>query len=315
LGRLRRDQKNRPDTMPLRSAQPPGGRTSFAFNDGSDNRLARQMPAPQAPPPPRGGFAQAPGGYSSWDFDDRGGDGDRDGERRHTNGVLRSKDPNRVPAGGRSSIDLSDASSAGGHGYVPPVPARYGQPAGGRSSIDLSQDASGSGRAGGHGGDSLDAFVQRAPPAVAPPPFATAADSGSIEHRRALAPPGGRSSFSLGWGEDSHVNHHMHYHRREPERGHILQPPMRDGAASGHAMARDPTNSAFSKAFAADNHIKSIPRAPAQDGYGDRGPVRDFTGLGGGFGGGGGGGGESGWARPSVHVAAPPGGASSIVFG
>jgi len=291
-----------PVGMTHRAAQPPGGRSSISFNDGSDFRMP-SLPAPP-PPPARTHVAQAPGGDSSWSFDDRSGNGPQD--VRHTNGLLR-KINNGVPSGGYSSIDLSDASANRGRAYP---------------------------------GDALDAFVAAPPPRRhapppfvhdepapspsysrrAPPPFvhdtpaptyparsappAAPSDSGGFGHRPTLAPPGGRSSFSLGWGDDGSCNHHHHYHRREPERGHQLAMPHDGGARE--PRARDATAS-FERAFAADQKMASIPTGPPQ--ARERSGLLDFTG------GGGGGGGWGGGMRNSTRVAAPPGGASSIVFG
>ena len=80
-------------------------------------------------------------------------------------------------------------------------------------------------------------------------------DAAGISHRNALAPPGGLSSFSLGWGADSGVNHHRHYHR---------QPALRDGAERGVAPY-DP--SGFGRAFAPEP-MKSIPLALDHGGWG-----------------------------------------------
>ena len=259
-------------SMPTRAAQPPGGRSSFSFNDGSDARL--RLPPANYPTPLRQS-EQPPGGRSTWSFHDHSGTGSE--SVRHTNGLLRSTNTNRVPAGGLSSIDLSDASSQSR----------------GRFADDALHDFM-------HGSKVPATVAPTAPPA----PYATAlpSDDATITgHRNSLAPPGGRSSFSFGWGEDQGVNHHHAYYQRRD--AGVRQPPVRDGAS------HNPTNAAFERAFAADNHIKSIPRA-----RGSTNGLLDYSDPGHGGGNSGYGGGAWG-SRPTVHVMQPPGGASSVVFG
>ena len=120
-----------------------------------------------------------------------------------------------------------------------------------------------------------------------------------------MAPPGGRSSFSLGWGDDAGVNHHHHYRRQAASGVGVRPPSMRDGAAAVHDAS---SAKAFERAFAAGREnknnalwdrpppspMKKMNRPPPS--YSD-----GFPGLGGGGGGG--------W-MPSTRIAAPPGGAS-----
>ena len=320
-------------SMPTRAAQPPGGRSSFSFNDGSDARL--RLPPANYPTPLRQS-EQPPGGRSTWSFHDHSGTGSE--SVRHTNGLLRSTNTNRVPAGGLSSIDLSDASSQSRgrfaddalhdfmHGSKVPAtvaptapPAPYATalpsddatitghrnslaPPGGRSSFSFGW---GEDQGVNHGRKMSAAVSSAAVAPIAPPaPYAPAlpSDDATITgHRSSLAPPGGRSSFSFGWGEDQGVNHHHAYYQRRD--AGVRQPPVRDGAS------HNPTNAAFERAFAADNHIKSIPRA-----RGSTNGLLDYSDPGHGGGNSGYGGGAWG-SRPTVHVMQPPGGASSVVFG
>lgn len=197
---------------PTRVAQPPGGRSSIMFNDGSDTRLRR--PVGEAG---QGYFAghinrTAPGGQSSIVFDDsisRVHDVGSD-EGRHTNGLRRiqqQQQPDNAsqPPGGRSSFSLTDASQ---FDY---------QPQHRQQQVTCS--------------DALDTLVRTtsnyAPPASHPVtlghPAPTAMGGGGGHddvtggsHRAQLAPPGGRSSFSIGWGQDQGNHHHAYLARKTP---------------------------------------------------------------------------------------------------
>jgi len=195
------------------------------FNDGSDTRLRR--PVGEAG---QGYFAghinrTAPGGQSSIVFDDsisRINDVGSD-EGRHTNGLRRIQQQQQQqrpdyapqPPGGRSSFSLTDASQ---FDYQPQHRQQHVT----------------------RGDDALDALVRTtssyAPPAshpvVAPSHPAPTAMSGGRgqddvtggSHRAQLAPPGGRSSFSVGWGQDQGNHHHAYLARKMPM------------AASGHGQ-------------------------------------------------------------------------------
>ena len=230
--------------------------------------------------------SQAPGGYSSWSFESESCEPEY---RRHTNGLLKQQKgaggPIRMPAGGLTSIDLSDVSASGSRS-----------------------------KPFNNAGDSLDAFVQRShlPYATNLPeqPSGGTIDAFTGGHRNTLAPPGGRSTFSLGWGQDNYVNHHHAYSRRGEGPPKPIRPPSESSSIRGDPTS---TSSAFERAFAAGmenknnalwdrpppSPMKKMNRPPPS--YSD-----GFPGLGGGGGGG--------W-MPSTRIAAPPGGASSIVFG
>jgi len=336
-----------------RVAQPPGGRTSFTFADGSDQR---RMPEPRANPMPLSTYcAQPPGGRGSFVFDDTISRG-VEANSRHTNGLRRIDPPQaadhsadyRQPPGGRSGFSLTDGSSD-------PPPQ---QPMAGR-------------RGPTHFDDSLTDFVadhsrnssrqpsapyqqqppppqaphfnmnsyqpQAAPyqapyqpqqptymPAPAPPPPTYQAQLGNNNcdplgsgmRRMSMAPPGGRSSFSFGWNEDSSGNHHSSYHNiskrhgsgftataLEQRNGPPAMPPRDGGGYGGY----DPT-------------MPAKVLAPQHGGGGGGGGGGSYDGFGGGFGGGFGNGGapmdgglHSG--RSSSRVNAPPGGHSSFSFG
>ena len=305
--------------LTTRASQPPGGRTSFSFNDGSDNRVTAREPMQIAQPPMRAPFGQNPGGDSSWSFDTLSGGGEQ--SHRHTNGLRKisggASDQYRQAPGGRSSVNLSDASSSP-PGYNSYARDNYRQAPGGRSNIDLSDGTTPRAHYNKSGGDALDNFVQHASSssgrALAQLP---SGDGGGFGHRNAIAPPGGLSSFSLGWGEDNHVNHHHHYARSRgqpgldsgppPAMGHLLNPQQPPFGAPLGDVARKPTNAAFDRAFAVDQHMKPNNLAHQSSGGGDF--------FGGGGIGGGIGGGRDYTTRSSTRVAAPPGGVSSITFG
>jgi len=270
--------------MPGRAvAQPPGGVSSFDFQGSS-----RWMPANE--PVQRSqlgqGSAQPPGGVSSFAFDDYGGQVDefvgrakpRNYHRKqlsaaqsdnlrsnvaefcdaskenHLAGNLREY---RQPPGGHPSFTLCDASAPA------PLPQHNKQPPSARSSLSLEQQPD---------NDSLSEFVaqqtqQHGRPSV-----------------RGVEPPGGYSSFSVGWGSDDHCNHHHHYRNRPPPqdlRGQLPQsealvPPVSYSAQGGRAQQQQ-------QQHRAGGWYADVGAAPEP--------------------------------RRSTRVAQPPGGASSISFG
>lgn len=295
-----------PIGAPTRAAQPPGGRCSFAFNDGSDARVSGQgNPYQRAPTPllaPGGLARQPPGGSSSVVFDDSISRGTIP-ERRHTNGMLmlRPVAEDRQATGAAAHLrdptsSLPLAASTRHHVdaldefvNVSSKPASRPEPPGGRASFSL-----------GWGGD--DARDHSKPAASRPEPpggrssfsFGWGADDARYNPStgRAEQPPGGRSSFSLGWGSDRHCNHHTQYNTRTNGYNGATRPHQ--SADAGMPVAHAASNTPFGAAFA---------QAPPPQRV--QGPVAHALS---------GGGGGGGWA-PSVHVLCPPGGASSIVFG
>ena len=289
-----------------RLAQPPGGASHMSSLMRDNARLPGRQPAPRL-------AGQAPGGRSSFAFDDYAGQADeylgkavprRNGVKQIGAGALPSQvnfndgsstpldavQP-RVPVkeyvqppGGRASFAFDD--------YSPPPQVRdpRAQPPGGRSSVALGNGSSGD--------DALNGFMaQQQQQHQAPPPQQQRPQLRGLEKGQA---GGGYSQFSVGWGNDNYCN--QHHHARvggRPPQPSYRQPPPQELAAAPYAMpagVRSPT------------------------------PVRN-RGGGGGFGGGdgggfdggafGGGGGGGGGARVSggYRVSAPPGGASSICFG
>jgi len=336
-----------------RVAQPPGGRSSFVFADGSD---ARRMPEPRLgqQQPSSTHCVQPPGGRTSFIFDDSmsRGVGNGDADRRHTNGLRRldyqvaPAAEYRQPPGGRSSFVLDDNSS-GQYNGGRAAPEDYRQPPGGRSGFDLTDGSQPPPPPHQHQmqpqpgpqHDSLSNFVrdhsrqpsaphsQPPPPAPPPPPpyhhqphqqppyhhqaayqpqqqqpFAppapyqpqlglnSADPLGGGMRRAQMAPPGGHSSFSLGWGGDNSVNHHKSYQAKVHgmgRGGHVITHDglvPRDAGASGYGGGgHDATMAAKPSSF--------TPWQGAVEGGGLHG------------------------GRSSSRVSAPPGGHSSISFG
>jgi hypothetical protein len=291
-----------------RIAQPPGGRTSFSFSDGSDYR---RMPVSFGVPQRHGvTCSQPPGGRSSFIFDDTISRGSTE-QRRYSNGVLR-----------RDGFDTTSSHpSMPSHRFTQPTspqplqqPIQPTQPPGGRSSFVLSD---GSDEGGGPvvsrqriagGDDALSAFVteRREPPprpkALDLPLGAMSVAEGSLgfgAHRARLAPPGGHASFSLGWGCDKSVNVHEHagrlpartsaYELNVPRCGADVAPRPFDIGVRGAAF--DATATSSTKA----------PYAPAPY-VATHTPGRGFD-L------------HAGSSFSSTRICAPPGGHSSITFG
>ena len=292
---------------PTRMAQPPGGRTSFSFNDGSDVRLKHSRPLGD---PGAGYFgagvalSKPPGGGSSFTFDDSiSRMNDMGEQRRHTNGLRMLPPPRqlddsspdlvRQPPGGRSSFSLTDAS------YNRNPPVRNGDALDQMLSNSQSQSSIASQRAPPpYTQQQLSYDNAPAPPSQPrePPPHVhqpSAYDHGiGGSRRQSLAPPGGRTSFSLGWGGDQGNHHHAYLGRRNLDevRDPARANPLNMEANFGSSM-RTPS---FASAFA-DKNMAMAP--PARSGLADFSSVhaggRSSTGLSG----------------------QPPGGASSFVFG
>lgn len=190
-----------------RAAQPPGGRSNFSFDDGSNASRGYGAAAPTQQPPrqrPSRQVAQPPGGCGSFALDD--GSGGQSWEtptdmaaqtgapiHRHTNGLRR----------------MSNNQHAAEPSYAV-------QPPGGRSNFSL--------------GDGSDIVVVRNPTEHdALSDFVAAQRNPETTH--AAVPPGGKSSFSLGWGSDNSANQHHAYQRKHPD------PRFR--SMQGHANPQD----------------------------------------------------------------------------
>lgn len=190
-----------------RELQPPGGATSFVMMDGSETTS--------------GGFDAAtemPG-------------------RRHTNGLKRvtpfdtaNDQPQRrqvavqhhQPPGGSSSFALTDGSDAAAAAAASRARARAAPPPPQDDALSAFVDSFG--KAAAPPRAPFQPIVENAPPPRFQP--AAAKDAGSMAGINVLAPPGGFSSFSVGWGDDSAVNHHHHYASRaaagrQPAGGHL----------------------------------------------------------------------------------------------
>ena len=292
---------------PTRMAQPPGGRTSFSFNDGSDVRLKHSRPLGD---PGAGYFgagvalSKPPGGGSSFTFDDSiSRMNDMGEQRRHTNGLRMLPPPRqhddsspdliRQPPGGRSSFSLTDAS------YNRNPSVRNGDALDQMLSNSQSQSSIASQRAPppytqqqlSYDNASAPTSQPREPPPHVHQPSAYDHGIGG-SRRQSLAPPGGRTSFSLGWGGDQGNHHHAYLGRRNLDevRDPARANPLNMEANFGSSM-RTPS---FASAFA-DKTMAMAP--PARSGLADFSSVhaggRSSTGLSG----------------------QPPGGASSFVFG
>lgn len=159
------------------SQQPPGGRSSFAFNDES----AR--------------------GVDHGDYDAL--------SRRHTNGVLR-RDAHEMMPPPKATPFPSESFHRDDFSRGPAEEPAYGA----KGSFD---------NIFGHPSRDMRSVESFSAPA----------------NSRAQAPPGGHSSFSLGWGGDNSVNHHMH--ARGVDRR--LTRPYDVGAQDRRAMGSHPTTS------------------------------------------------------------------------
>jgi len=243
---------------PASYRQPPGGRSSgFSLTDGSNERSAYQQAPPQALPqaPPQASYRQPPGGRSSG-FSLTDGSNERSAYRQAPPQAL-PQDYSRQPAGGRSSgFSLTDSSNGGQPVVTAPRNTQQR--------------------------DALEEFVetQRSQPQSASSQ-SSAVGSG---HRATLAPPGGHSSFSIGWGGDSTGNHHRHAGRMPARAPDFPYGSALDGGRGGYA------------GLDATERAKPPPYAP----------VAMHSGIAAG---------SIPSVRNSTLVAAPPGGQSSFVFG
>jgi len=258
--------------------QPPGGRSNFSLGDNSTG--AYNLVAPRQPVD-GGAYRQPPGGASSFTLND------------NSTGAYNGPASYRQPPGGRSSgFSLTDGSNErSAYRQAPPqaLPQDYSrQPAGGRSSGFSLTDSSNGGQPvvtaprNTQQRDALEEFVetQRSQPQSASSQ-SSAVGSG---HRATLAPPGGHSSFSIGWGGDSTGNHHRHAGRMPARAPDFPYGSALDGGRGGYA------------GLDATERAKPPPYAP----------VAMHSGIAAG---------SIPSVRNSTLVAAPPGGQSSFVFG
>ena len=272
---------------PQGQGQPPGGRSSFAFDDYAgqeDDYLGRAVPRQHRKHFPKPG-ANPPGGHSNFAFDD--------GVSARQNPMAALQSPGRrcrapdeysQPPGGRSTFGFNDAPAP-----VPHQPNHHNARGAGRQ---RSMDEKGQPQHSqpqyrpssltlpDHGADALSEFV--------------AARQGQENRRENTSAGrgggvfgGAPAQFSINWGMDDHCNQHHHYSSN-------AKPPAAAAASYRH---QPPAMAAMA--------------APA--------PVQPYAAQMGarpqGGGGGGGGGGGIGGQRLSTRVLAPPGGVSSICFG
>ena len=310
---------------PTRTAQPPGGRTSFSFNDGSDQRVQHSRPLGAAGAGYFDGHInrKPPGGASSFVFDDTISRGVGDEPQRHTNGLRRIQRPDvneptsyRQAPGGRSSFSLTDASynnarSGDGDALDDLVRTNAREPA---PYLPMAADRA--------PGPQNDAPRQPPPYSQAAPQFDAGGISGS--RRQHLAPPGGQSSFSFGWGQDN-ANHHHAYLARRPVAGmggNQNQFGTNFAMGRDQAMGSDPAQLPMAGHLSASSSRNTTPGFAAA--FAAEKPSYSNYPQGGGGGGGGSGGGGGGHGhvadytnapRSSTYVAQPPGGASSFTFG
>ena len=203
-------------------AQPPGGRGSFIFDDsisrgaGGDvphrhtNGL-RRLENPSMGTEPTG-LRQPPGGRSGFRLDDNStGSYDR--------APSAAAQAPRQPPGGRSGFTLTDGSNDALSELVesqsrPQSHMRSSHPGGhGPMVHDYAQPPSAA--------PPMQAFAPSAMPPLpchrhnppdAHPPAGRRDDAHFLfgTRRSQMAPPGGHTSFSLGWGGDNSGNHHGH---------------------------------------------------------------------------------------------------------
>ena len=193
--------------------QPPGGRSSFAFDDYAgqeDHYLGRAVPRHQRKHFPDPG-ANPPGGYSSFAFDDGAG-------RR-----CRAPDEYRQPPGGRTSFGFHDAPAP-----VPHQPNHHNAPQYSQPQYSQPQRRPSSLTLPDHGADALSEFV--------------AARQGQDQENRRENISAGRgrgvfggapAQFSVNWGMDGHCNQHHHY-------SSDAKPPVAAAASYRHQMGGRP---------------------------------------------------------------------------
>jgi len=207
-------------------------------------------------------YHQPPGGSSSITFDDSSSLCEP--LRRHTNGLVRRDMTNveqasvqRIsqPPGGSSTFALKDASSRPYHS---------------KGTVVHDTTSHGSG-AIPRENDSLSKFID--------------SQHTQVTAQRQIAPPGGRSSFSLGWGQDENVNHHTHYSHRARQ---SAPPP----SVQQYTRAQAPYESVDqTSGLTRDSYRTTSLEWPGAQGCGVAPP------------------------RSSTLVLAPPGGKTSFTFG
>jgi len=184
----------RPRGAPQGQAQPPGGRSSFAFDDYAgqeDHYLGRAVPRQQRKHFPDPG-ANPPGGYCSFAFDDGVG---APGRR------CRAADEYSQPPGGRTSFGFNDAPAP-----VPYQPNHHNAPGAGGPQYSQPQHRPSSLTLPDQDADALSEFV-------------AARQGQGQENRRENSNTGrGRgvfggapAQFAVNWGMDGRCNQHHHY--------------------------------------------------------------------------------------------------------
>ena len=205
----------RPRGAPQGQGQPPGGRSSFAFDDYAgqeDQYLGRAVPRQQRKHFPDPG-ANPSGGYCSFAFDDGVG---APGRR------CRAADEFSQPPGGRTSFGFNDAPVP-----VPHQPNHHNAPGAGGPQYSQPQHRPSSLTLPDHDADALSEFV-------------AARQGQGQENRRENSNTGrGRgvfggapAQFAVNWGMDGRCNQHHHY-------SSDAKPPVA-AAASYHQMGGRP---------------------------------------------------------------------------
>lgn len=263
----------------MRVARPPGGFSTFSFNDGSSSVRS----------PPKRRIQPAHRDLDSLIIKERSGES----VHRHTNGLKRVDSQQapqymQQPPGGRSTFSFNDGWDNGRNERKAAVWDR-GLPQTDSLSDFVSQHDRGVPHAAPFQAPSQGSY-QLPPASYDPRPTAALRLPAVSGGYGVSAPPGGHSSFSLGWGADGSGNHHHDYARRRQYMGVVGdRSPRGVGPSSGHSGS-------------GGQHGGAPYLQPARDGdqYGGGGQ----QGGGGLFAG-----------RNSTRVVAPPGGLSSIHFG
>mmetsp|Transcript_13447 Transcript_13447/g.28526 ORF Transcript_13447/g.28526 Transcript_13447/m.28526 type:complete len:322 (+) Transcript_13447:260-1225(+) len=216
------------NAMPAHAHQPPGGRNNFTLSDGSQNQ-PMERPAMQQSQHTSVQMHYPPGGRSNFQFND-GSDS--------LDALVQNKPAGAPMYGGQG----------GGppRGYQPNVPPQGGQPSGYQQSGYQQNGYQQPSQQNGYQQQPMQQNSYQQPPQQQQAGYQggfqqqgssqPGYDGGPAPPQRdsikVHAPPGGRSTFSMGWGgDDGSVNHHHAYHAHR-QNGYAGGGPMNSGRAA-----------------------------------------------------------------------------------